>query len=1617
MPIQTDLSVSPYFDDYQEDKDYYKILFQPSVPVQVRELNQLQTLLQKQVEKFGDHIFKRGTILNGCQFNFITSIPYVKIKDTTAAGTAAAPNLYEGLLAKNSSNLIATVTASNTGFESSDPDLKTLYLNYINSGDNGDLNEFANGQVLEIYNSDRRLYSITVGNASTGFSNNDTIVVLSAIEVQNTTGGTTFSNGTFQVGELITQDTTSAQAVITSVNTTANSTALTLGIKPVTGQLSIANTASWRFGTGYSFTSDTTGNEAVLQNFVGSGANASFSTTGAGAISSVTVVSGGSGYTVNPHVTISGTTATNTQINTLSLTPNAFIANVTVATVTNSTGSAYGVGVTEGTIYQKGYFLRAQEQMVIVDKYANTPDALSVGFSTTETVANSSVDTSLVDNAGGFLNVNAPGANRLKLVPTLSVKTNVEADADPEFLPLVKFSEGRPYEINNTEYDGLADELAKRTFEESGNYVLDKFHMATRSTISIANSDTHFSYVIDPGHAYINGYRIRTERDLAINVEKATQTNSFTNTVIDTVYGNYLLVNEFAGLHAFSTGSQVSLRDTAVSYISTDPDADISAAVTAASSAEIGKARVRAVMYHGGSDQGTPGAIYRIYLFDIRMNAGNNFVNVKAVFADNAGLDGIADAILEPVAAASGSASGAVLKLKDYNSLILPTNLPLSSVSSVNYQYRTTFTSKTVGTNGTFVVPADTNAEFPYAGTLTSFEENALIVLPEEDLVSTADISGVGSTLTFSNTGILQSSNGDFIADLDAGDYIKVDDTSNSAIVRVVSTANAQNLVFSPSNALDTVSEATATIVRCYPKGIPVPMSRRTQASANSNTSHLSFNLDIDMSATANVSIIANQRLKSTATATATKTADRNNFVLIDCSNNAANTVGPWCLGFSDVIRLRKVYLGSNTSGTDVTKNFYVNSNQNENFYDLSQLVLKPNSNLSITSGTQLLVEFDYTNHSSGLGNGEGIKTISSYTINDEVALANLTTDVNTLELPQFVSKNGRYYDVRECLDFRPRTANTVAPQSDYTLAPTNPALPTESTRFSGSNLYFPVPEGDLFCDLSYYLPRKDIIVLNDDGDFEVIVDDGGEPSIDNSQIVLYNSQIPPYPSLPNNLSEDVQDILNTRVDTDYRQEKFKIVTSQVFNQNPGYTMEEIGQLERRISVLEYYANISELEDEVKNSVLPSSVDSTIERFKFGFFVENFVDQDYTDYNSSQYRATVFEDCFQPAREQFNLDFKLSSAGTIESDGFTASFPSTRRTILSQPVATAGAVILPPPPKPEEPPPPPPEAPTPTIGNTSIYITNTDTKRDPSTNPQVYQETIFTLSSLSEADGRDIVFEFNFFSGKDRVEFYQSENKDTGYSLIYTNETLTPTNLTQARKVELTNLDLQPLISSSFITKYNGRWTKDPNWSYVANGGNTDYWLKNVGKLTFPYNFSGGRYLKVKVIKGTPYHSYYITFPGDVITYETEVGGASSTSTPPIRRTTFNTGVINLQLFPNNQTTLKTFQRKKPICKPAPVRPKPVVCVSPGKPKVTKPAVLPWSTPVSTPPVPVPTTVTTTPGVAPGTLTQPTLPAPEVKPLEQSVTKVVNNTGGGTGGVKGGGELSSINTGMDWKLK
>ena len=60
MAQTTNLNVSPYFDDFNADDNYYKVLFKPGLPVQARELTGLQSILQNQIARFGQHVFKEG---------------------------------------------------------------------------------------------------------------------------------------------------------------------------------------------------------------------------------------------------------------------------------------------------------------------------------------------------------------------------------------------------------------------------------------------------------------------------------------------------------------------------------------------------------------------------------------------------------------------------------------------------------------------------------------------------------------------------------------------------------------------------------------------------------------------------------------------------------------------------------------------------------------------------------------------------------------------------------------------------------------------------------------------------------------------------------------------------------------------------------------------------------------------------------------------------------------------------------------------------------------------------------------------------------------------------------------------------------------------------------------------------------------------------------------------------------------------------------------------------------------------------------------------------------------------------------------------------------------------
>ena len=147
--------------------------------------------------------------------------------------------------------------------------------------------------------------------------------------------------------------------------------------------------------------------------------------------------------------------------------------------ITASTAQGSAVRIAAGTYYINGFFVNVDEQTLILDKYTNIP-TYRVGLTIVETFVTSTDDTSLLDNATGSSNANATGAHRFKIDLTLA-KLDVTSTADASFVELLRIEKGRVRnKVDATQYNIIEDTLARRTFDESGDYVVRNFDLDIR---------------------------------------------------------------------------------------------------------------------------------------------------------------------------------------------------------------------------------------------------------------------------------------------------------------------------------------------------------------------------------------------------------------------------------------------------------------------------------------------------------------------------------------------------------------------------------------------------------------------------------------------------------------------------------------------------------------------------------------------------------------------------------------------------------------------------------------------------------------------------------------------------------------------------------------------------------------------------------------------------------------------------------------------------------------------------------------------------------------------------------------------------------------------------------
>ena len=150
MPQQTNLNVSPYFDDYDPTSDYHKVLFKPGYPVQARELTGLQSILQNQIEKFGQHFFKEGAKVNPGNTGYTQLYYCVQLANNFQGIPVSA--YVDQLIGTKITGLDSGVTAVVDKVllpEDSERNNLTLYINYLQSNTNNNSTQtFSDGEEL-----------------------------------------------------------------------------------------------------------------------------------------------------------------------------------------------------------------------------------------------------------------------------------------------------------------------------------------------------------------------------------------------------------------------------------------------------------------------------------------------------------------------------------------------------------------------------------------------------------------------------------------------------------------------------------------------------------------------------------------------------------------------------------------------------------------------------------------------------------------------------------------------------------------------------------------------------------------------------------------------------------------------------------------------------------------------------------------------------------------------------------------------------------------------------------------------------------------------------------------------------------------------------------------------------------------------------------------------------------------------------------------------------------------------------------------------------------------------------------------------------------------------------
>ena len=944
------------------------------------------------------------------------------------------------------------------------------------------------------------------------------------------------------------------------------------------------------------------------------------------------------------------------------------------ATVQAISSGATGIGslatIQRGVYYVNGFFVlcadqyTAGAQTIVLDKYSNTP-SYRVGLTIIETQITPEDDASLLDNAQTSYNYAAPGAHRYHIDLVLT-KIALTSEDDENFIELCKTNTGTIIRIvNKTEYSELEKELARRTYDESGNYTVRQFNLDIREARNNSRgawTTTPTAYLI--GDIVTYGGRTYTAKNSGTSASSVPPTHTSGsvydgsgNTGIKWEYTLYPTYNRGISLTGSDDQLAIALdpgkayvqgyeiEKVATEYVYINKCRDTSHQVQVANAfmpATVGNyVLVNSVNAAPFVDTFVQVALY------------NQFTTTgAAVAAPGTAVGtqvGVARARFIEWDNGTIGTTAAQYKLGLFDIQMYSGYDFKRNVKSIYYNNPAgsavvDFSADIVPIATRLVGAATASASTTITGTGTSFQTDLVVgdyislggtyrrvtaIASQISLTVDQSTSVTGVTIDRVTTQIYEPENDSLIFRLPyyAIKTLRSSDSTNRTTYYAYQKFTATTSAATGGTCTLTISTASGTLAPTSQTNNYQLIDNTTGStiayqSAGTPTGSLTFTLSSTYASRA-FTIIGTvvKTLSSSTEKTKTLTSATVTF-----TTAAAAQALYLNLGKADGYRVTSVLMdtGSFTAPTgtysiDISDRYFFNDGQYATHYALSRLELKPSYTVP---GAPVQVTFEYFSHGTG-----DYFSVNSY------------GDVDYKKIPF-------YNDIalRDCVDFRPRVDDTGLTFSGS----------------GGSTSLIPKRGQEIQADFIYYLPRTDKIAVDSLGKFFQVAGtpslNPGDPPEPRQGMVLYTLNLEPYTFSTSTSSVNITKLENKR-----------------------YTMRDIGVLEKRINNLEYYTSLSLLEQQTESLTITDST-TGLNRFKNGFVVDNFSGHAVGDVSSVDYYCSIDmnQNQLRPfySMKNINLIEKVStdasrSAANYKLNGSLITLPITATpALITQPYAS-----------------------------------------------------------------------------------------------------------------------------------------------------------------------------------------------------------------------------------------------------------------------------------------------------------------------------------------------------------